>query len=613
MTICGTFLELDLEKEQVELKSWEELFEEQLGRKKSVRELMGGFGRGLNYFALLQNSYDDFAELCAICTGFLTGHPHFGLPMTCCKTAVVFLSPVKRKGERYGISFANAGTNFGSEVKELGVDDIVIVGKAKQPVAILLDGTGETVAMELREFDPEAQVFDTLERIAADYTYETVCAVGPAAFKGVKFASAHFSTPLPGKKFGLPRAAARGGVGLVLGAKNIKVIGVKGVDEKFPKPRLGEEEKRLVVELNRGLAGAATEKYRCGGTWGGNFDFLLPAKSLPAYNHGKLLGEEAEEVNGLWRMKCEENGLKVEDEACSPCPIKCVKSVEASDGTLWRLDYEPVALMGCDTGIFDLDVVLKALRLANAYGLDVVSTGSVIAWYFEHNLRQGESPTFGDQHALLDLIKKIAVREGIGDVLAEGVKGASEKLGDVDIAMQVKGLETAGYPAWSNPGYAFAVRGMCHTSMETYNVAIGRPDKVHELEWWVATLKKGASDAMLVQSGGFCHFARKVILPALPALLELYTGVKTDKDEIDRSGLQTYILARAIDTVAGFDRTDDALPERAFRCGTTREWFELLKDRLYAELGFDTTGRVTTGTLKKHGLAEFARFLRLCG
>ncbi|RZN42807.1 MAG: hypothetical protein EFT35_01695 [Methanophagales archaeon ANME-1-THS] len=611
MTISGNFLEIELGKETVEIKSWEELFEEHLGRKKSVRELIGGFGRGLNYFALLQNTYDDFSKLFAICTGFLTGHPHFGLPMTCCKATMIFLSPMKRKGRRHGISFANAGANFGNEVKKMGVDDILIFGKAKQPVAVLLDGTGKGVEMELREFDPDALVFDTLESIANEYNYATACAVGPAAFKGVKFASAHFSTPLPGKKFGLPRAAARGGIGLVLSAKNIKAIGVKGIDEKFPKPRLGEEEKRIVKEINRGLAGAATEKYRCGGTWGGNFDFLLPAKALPAYNHSKLLGEEAEEVYGLWRMKCEEKGLKVEDEECSPCPIKCVKRVKGSDGTIWRLDYEPVALMGCDTGVFDVDVVLKAFWLANAYGLDAVSTGSAIAWYFEYNLRMGKSPTFGDTHALLDLIKKIAVREGIGDVLAEGVKGASEKLGDEDIAMQVKGLETAGYPAWSNPGYAFAVRGMCHTSMETYNVAIGRPDKVHEIEWWISTLKKGASDAMLVQSGGFCHFARKVILPALPTLLDMYTGVKTDEDEIERSGLQTYLLSRAIDTVAGFDRTDDTLPERAFRCGTTREWMERLKDRFYEEMDFDSKGRATKETLIKYGLSEFAYLLRI--
>jgi aldehyde:ferredoxin oxidoreductase len=610
MTICGNFLEIELGKEEVEIKSWEKLFEEQLGRKKSVREIIGGFGRGLNYFALLQNNSDDFSRLFAICTGFLTGHPHFGLPMTCCKTTMVFLSPLKRKGGMYGISFANAGANFGNEVKKMGVDDILIFGKANQPVAVLLDGTGKGIEMELREFDPDALVFDTLESIAHEYEYKTACAVGPAAFKGVKFASAHLSTPLPSKKFGLPRAAARGGIGLVLSAKNIKAIGVKGVDEKFPEPALSEVEKRVIKQMNRDLAGAATEKYRCGGTWGGNFDFLLPAKALPAYNHAKLLGEEAEEVYGLWRMKLEEKGVKVENEQCSPCPIKCVKRVKGSDGTIWRLDYEPVALMGCDTGVFDLDVVLKALWLANAYGLDAVSTGSVIAWYFEHNLRRGKSPTFGDKLALSDLIKRIAFREGIGDVLAEGVKGASEKLGDTDIAMQVKGLETAGYPAWSNPGYAFAVRGMCHTSMETYSVAIGRPDKVREIKWWVSTLKKGAIDAMLVQSGGFCHFARKVILPALPTLLEMYTGVKIDKNEIEQSGLQTYLLSRAIDTVAGFDRTDDTLPERAFRFGTTKEWMEHLKDRFYEEMGFDNNGRVTDETLKKYGLSEFAYLLR---
>ena len=276
---------------------------------------------------------------------------------------------------------------------------------------------------------------------------------------------------------------------------------------------------------------------------------------------------------------------------------------------LWKMDYENVDLLGPNCGIYDIYTISKAIEMCDAQGLDAMSTGGVIGWFFEHNGRAGREPTFGDDKALLDLIEEIAKGEGDGRILGGGVKKASEELGDRDIAMQVKGLEGAGYPFWSNLGYAFALRGACHTSLGTYTIGLANPDGVASAEWWADEIAKAVPSSMICQMNGSCYFTRKVIVPELPKLVGNLLGVTATKEDIDRSSLQTFIIARMIDNVNGFNSEDDALPERSFRKTTTRELLEDTKAMVYERLGLGPDGRVNGDTLRMHGLEEFSGLL----
>ncbi len=601
MTISGEILRYDLGKETYEFINW---MEEDRQRHGSVplRRLIGGIGFAFDEF-LDGKPCGDPSNKFVINTGFLTGLPRHGVPNGCTRTYVSFNSPAKEKNGHYGIGYAAAGGLCGPHIKSCGVDGVILIGKASQPVGVMLDASGEGREAALVDMDPDTKTTETVT-FCYEQGFKGSIAVGPAGFQGVRFASVHVSY-MPNDHV---RAAARGGPGKALAGMNVKAVAFKGGRDRTPRPKAappGSDE--WMKSINRELAsGSGTEKYKQHGTWGGNWAYLVPLRALPADNFSNLDPKDAGKLDPEYLRS---QGWSISQKGCA-CPIMCWKIPKDPEGrTLWKMDYENVDLLGPNCGIYDIYAISQAIQLCDELGLDAMSTGGVIGWYFEHNKRLGREPTFGDSKALIDLVRMIARMEGEGRILGEGVRKASEILGDTDIAMQVKGLEGAGYPFWSNLGYAFALRGACHTSLGTYTSGLANPAGAAKADWWAQEIVKAIPSSMICQMNGSCYFTRKILIPELPKLLENLVGVTATKEDIDRSAMQTYIIARMIDCRNGFSAEDDSLPERAFRNTTTKELLQQTKRLFYEKIGFDEEGRVTADTLRAHGLEQFSSLL----
>jgi len=601
MTISGEVLKYDLRKESYEFINWMEEDRQRHGAV-SLRRTIGGIGFAFDEF-LSEKPCRDPSTKFVINTGFLTGLPRHGVPSGCTRTYVSFHSPAKEKQASYGIGYAAAGGLCGPHIKACGVDGVILAGKASRPVGVMLDASSDQREACLIDMDPWATTRETVD-LCFKLGYRGSVAVGPAGFRGVRFASVHVSY-MPHDHV---RAAARGGPGLALGGMNVKAVGFNDGKDRTPSPKVsGPEVEQWMKGINRELAsGSGTEKYKQHGTWGGNWSYLLPLKALPAENFGNLDPKDAYKLDPEYLKS---QGWSISQKGCA-CPIMCWKIPKDPSGqTLWKIDYENIDLLGPNCGVYDIYTLSQAIEMCDMQGIDAMSTGGVIGWFFEHNKRAGKGPTFGDGEALLDLIEKIAEKRDEGELLAEGVKKASEKLGDADIAMQVKGLEGAAYPFWSNLGYAFALRGACHTSLGTYTIGLANPNGVSSVEWWADEIVKAIPSSMICQMNGACYFTRKVIVPELPKLVRNLLGLEASKEEIDRSALQTYVIARMIDCKNGFSSDDDSLPQRAFRNTTTKELLSKTKALFYEKMGFNGDGKVTQETLGKYGLEHLSQYL----
>ncbi len=601
MTVSGQVLKYDLDKETYEFLDWMEEDREKYGGV-SLRRRIGGIGFSFQEFLSDSPCTDPYKKF-IVNTGFLTGLPKNGVPSGCTRTYVSFYSPMKEKNGKYGIAYAAGGGLCGPHIKSCGIDGVILEGKAHDPVGVMIDSSEKERKVSLRSLDPEVTTMETVDLLYQD-GYKGSITAGPAAFRGVRFASVHVSY-MPNDHV---RAAARGGPGRVLAGMNVKAIGFKGGKHHTPEPLSPDEEfDQWIKTINRELAsGTGTQKYKQHGTWGGNWAFLVPLGALPAENFRNLDPEDAYKLDPEYLRK---NDWSISRKGCA-CPIMCWKIPKDPEGkTLWKMDYENVDLLGPNCGIYDPYAISRAIQICDVQGIDAMSTGGVIGWYFEHNERKGKGPTFGDKKALIELVEKIANREDEGQLLSEGVKKASEELGDQDIAMQVKGLEGAGYPFWSNLGYAFAMRGACHTSLGTYTVGLKNPDDVASSEWWSQQIVEAIPTSMICQMNGACYFTRKVLIPELPKLMRNLINTKTDEDEIEKSSYQTYILSRMIDNKNGFDSRDDILPERAFRRTTTRELLADTKELVYGKLGLNDRGQVTGETLDQYGLGHMSGYL----
>ncbi len=600
MTISGELLRYDLRKETYEFINWME--EDRQRDRVSLRRMIGGIGFAFDEFLSAKPCRDPSAKF-VINTGFLTGLPRHGVPNGCTRTYVTFHSPVKEKNGSYGIAYAAAGGLCGPHIKSCGVDAVILVGKANRPVGVMLDASSDEREVCLIDMDPWVTTKETVD-MCFKLGYRGSVVVGPAGFRGVRFASAHVSY-MPHDHV---RAAARGGPGLALAGMNVKAVGFNGGKDRTPSPRNWTPEvEKWMRSINLELAsGSGTEKYKQHGTWGGNWSYLVPLKALPAENFGNLDPKDAYKLDPEYLKS---QGWSVSQKGCA-CPIMCWKIPKDPSGrSLWKIDYENIDLLGPNCGIYDIYTVSQAIEMCDMQGIDAMSTGGVIAWFFEHNKRLGKGPTFGDGQALLDLIQKIAEKRDEGGILAEGVKKASEIMGDADIAMHVKGLEGAAYPFWSNLGYAFALRGACHTSLGTYTIGLANPSGVSNPRWWSDEIVKAIPPSMICQMSGACYFTRKVIIPELPRLVKNLIGVEATREEIERSAMQTYVIARMIDCKNGFSSADDSLPERAFRNTTTKELLAETKLLFYEKMGFDRNGTVTEETLQKHGLENLSAYI----
>ena len=339
---------------------------------------------------------------------------------------------------------ACAGGPFGAEVKSAGYDILIVEGRAASPVYIWID-------------DDRVEIRDAAH-LSGKLTQETTAAIreelgdnrikaaviGPSGEKLVRFAAIVDER----------RTASRGGVGAVMGSKNLKAVAVRGTQ----KPDLADRE-TLMGMVKKQMERVKTDPHMQGFRHLGTAAAVGFCHELGIYPVRNFQRGVMPEVNGnLTGAKFEE--LFERDAYCKSCPIHCGSIYKVPPGPFSGEpcegpEYETLYSFGGEIGNSDTAIVLEANRLCDDYGVDTMTAGATIGFAMECYEKgiltkddlDGLELTWGNQTAIMALLKKMVLREGAGDLLAEGSRMAAQKIGKgaEAYAIQVKGLELAGY------------------------------------------------------------------------------------------------------------------------------------------------------------------------
>ncbi len=623
---AGTILEVNLTSGRATKTPLpENLAREYIGGRGFVARLLWErLSRGTNPF--------DPENLIIIATGPLSGHlvPASG------KTHFGTKSPATG-----GYADSNMGGHFGPALKYAGYDVLLLTGRAPRPTYLFIED--ETV--ELRSAEPwwGQGAITSEEGLKNELGDEfRAITIGPAGENLVRFACISHD-------FG--RQAGRAGVGAVMGSKNLKAIAVKGtgglpvfdVEGLFKKSREAYEK----VKAKPGFTGWTPE-----GT-AGITDWVNEVGAFPTRNFQTSFFPGYKNING--RAVVEH--LKITDKGCFCCPTPCGKYGKAKTGLgevyVEGPEYESIAILGGDCTLGSIEEVAYANYVCDELGLDTISAGGVAAWAmecFEKGIiseeQVGRKIRFGDLDSVVYLLEKMAAREGLGDLLAEGVMRASAKLGhgSEEFAMHVKGLEWTGYESRNAPGmmlaYMTADIGAHHNRAWAlgHDVA-GSAASVHDLISAGGSKGKLAKATVAGKAGrvielqhirplfdclGVCRLQYMELGFEVENYEELFfrvTGRKMSWDELLEVSERVWHLTRAfsIREVEGFGRESDYPPPRFFQEPIpdgpneghylSREELDILLDEYYAGRGWDKDGIPTEETLRRVGLCDVAEQL----
>jgi aldehyde:ferredoxin oxidoreductase len=535
--------------------------------------------------------------------------PLVGTPLTTsAKFAVVAKSPLTGL-----LNDALASSHFAIAGKLTGNDAIVLRGACERPSVLAVDGDGARILPAPRLWGLSASEAETRLRDHLGAAWR-VAAIGPAGERLVKYATVSHDG----------RHAGRGGLGAVLGAKNIKAVAVRGAGRK---PPLADPEAVLAAarDLRARSFGPATAKYRELGTLANLLSFnainTLPTRNFSAASFEGAPRLAAEELNEL-RLVAREN--------CASCTIGCEHIYARPGGGTARVEYENVFALGPLCGVSDPDAVLAASSLCDDLGIDTISAGGTLAWAMEcaeRGLIDAPWLRFGDADALTRALNEIGAREGLGDLLAEGSRRAAETVGQGSdgFAPHVKGLELPGYePRTLHAmalGLAVNARGADHNRSGAYEADLsGDLDRLAGGDEHVVAAIETEDRAAIMDSLILCKFLRGVFdepWAEWPALLAPVTGWDVDQDELRRSARRIVVAKRLFNLREGWTPADDRLPERFLtepleldsgrQATLTEDRLRGMIDAYYAGRGLDEDGVPRPDTRVELGLDIFVQ------
>jgi len=478
---------------------------------------------------------------------------------------------------------SNCGGHWGAELKMAGYDHVIVTGKARHPVYLSIDN--DQVKIRDARHLWGANTWETDELIKEELrerTAQVVC-IGPAGEKLVRFAAIICS---------LARAAARCGPGATMGSKNLKAIVVRG-DRGIQVARKSAFEDAVDEALEAILSDPLYETAKTYGTLA--ITGLAQALGfLPTRNFQESTFSGAEKLRG--EVFLQRYGTK--HKGCYNCPVACSRFYKVSAGPYASTrgegpEYETVSALGAKCGNDNFEAILHANTLCNQLGLDTISTGNTLAWAMECREKgiltkeqlDGLDLNFGNDGAMIELIKKIAVRDGIGDLLAEGAFRAAQRIGGSDLVIQSKGLD---YPAVDIRGtkgmalsFAVSPRGGDHLKgLSLYEVApdvyakdIQRETGIEVTpQYWLqyetkAELMRWHENwHCVVDSLGLCKLEGIALKPLLPRhfqrMLTAATGWEVTVEELDHIGDRIWNMERLFNVREGKRRKDDLPPRR---------------------------------------------------
>ena len=482
-----------------------------------------------------------------------------------------------------GIAKSEVGEFWGSELKLAGYDAIIIEGRSAKPVYLWIHDGEASLRDASHLWGQKTKEAQQTIRTELEDKRVRVALIGPAGENLVRYACI---------MHGLFDAAGRGGLGAVMGSKNLKAIAVRG----HQAPQIAEPERlkelrqwllanmQLVHVFHEFGTGAPMEKWESTG-------------NLPVRNFRDASFPGVKKISAVTVR----DTIRIGMEACFGCPVRCKKTVKVEepypvDPAYGGPEYETLAALGSNCGIDNLKAIAKGNELCGAYSLDTISTGGVIAFAmecFENGLlsvkdTRGIELRFGNDEAMLKLIELIARREGIGELLAEGTARASQSIGGQaqEFAIQVKGLEAGMHEPRMKPGlglgYMVNPHGAdhCCNMHDTMYVTQEQMQALRPLGMLepvpvgdigprkVALFKAVHLEQIVFDSLVLCAFL-PYTFEQVADIVAAVTGWDTGVMEQLRVAERILTVARLYDIREGFTEADDTLPRRFFQSKTS--------------------------------------------
>ncbi|MEN3298424.1 aldehyde ferredoxin oxidoreductase C-terminal domain-containing protein [Pseudonocardia sp.] len=565
--------------------------------ERVLRAYLGGVGLGTWLMhRLAPPGVDPLAPAAPLAFVF---SPLVGTPLTTsAKFAVVATSPLTGL-----LTDALASSQFAIAGKLTGHDAIVVRGRADVLSVVLVDARGVRLEPCPELAGTAAAEAETALSARFGRGWRSA-AIGPAGERGVRFATISHDG----------RHAGRGGLGAVLGAKNIKAVLVRA----GTKAAVADAPAVLAAarDLRGRSFGPATKKYRELGTLANLLAFnavsTLPTRNFTAATFDgapKLAAEELHELRGVAR------------NSCASCSIGCEHIYSRRGGGSQRMEYENVFALGPMCGVSDPDDVFAASARCDELGIDTISAGGTIAWAMEcaeRGLIDAPWLRFGDGTALLRALELIGTREpGLGELLAQGSRHAAGVVGagSIDFAPQVKGLELPGYEPRTLQAMALGLavnsRGADHNRSGAYEADLsGEVDRLDGGDPHVVAAIGTEDRAAVMDSMILCKFLRGVFTDPFTewaALLTPVTGWTLDADELRATARRIVTAKRAFNLRAGATAADDTLPARMLEtplvlasgrsAALSAATLGSMVAGYYAARGWDADGRPSAGDL----------------
>jgi aldehyde:ferredoxin oxidoreductase len=520
-----------------------------------LRAFLGGTGLGTSLlYEYAPAGIDPFSPANPL---IFTSAPLVGTGLTTtAKFAVVTKSPLTGF-----IADSLSSSYFALEFKRIGLDAIVITGRAPSLAYLLINDQKVELRDARRLAGKSPAESESMIRSELNTSALRVAAIGKAGENRVRFATISNEG----------RHAGRGGVGAVMGSKNLKAIALRGNGGM----RVADEKGVAAIadSLRQRSMGSLTDKYRSIGTVA-NLAVFNRLGSLPTRNFQQSTFEAAEALCG---ETLTENHFS-RRHGCASCTIQCERLFKSLAGEEQRLEYETLFALGPLCGVTDSETVLQAAQLCDFYGLDTISTGGTLAWAMECSDKgllpeaQRLGLRFGQADGLTAVIAAIAERRGLGALLAEGSRRAALEIDNESRywAMHVKGLELPGYEPRSLKtmalGLAVSPRGACHNrsgayeadfsgAVDRFRADAGRGPLVAASEDFAAVL-----DSLIV-----CKFLRKCFADFYSEgaeLLSKVTGWNCSGTELRRTGERIHTLKKLFNIREGWRPEHDWLPQR---------------------------------------------------
>jgi aldehyde:ferredoxin oxidoreductase len=522
-------------------------------------------------------------------------------------------------------------------MRAAGADAIVFTGQSAEPVYLWLhDGVAE-LRPAGRVWGTETAETDRLLKEEVGDPKAEVAQIGPAGENLVRFAAIMNM---------VNRANGRTGMGAVMGSKRLKAVVVRGTTP--PRPAAPEKFRGLLKRLKElqeanpgigwfgeyGTAGVLGIQDKMGGQ--------------PTRNYSEGTFEAAAQIDGTAMVKT----ILKERDTCYACVVKCKRVVEVHDPDLevdpvyGGPEYETLTFFGSMCGVGDLKLLARASADANKYGVDTISCGATIAWAMEAKAKgllddQDLGLAYGDGRSVLRAIEAIALRRGVGDLLAEGSLRAAQRLGPaaVDLTVTVKGQELPAHmPQHKRSlGLIYAVNpfGADHQSSEHDGMLRTKPDSLHRKrlgtlgDFPALDLRDLSDDKVRFAFTSQCFYSALDTLglcqfvwgpswqlygpPETVELVQAGTGWDATLPELLQVGERRITLLRAFNAREGIGKSDDTLPKKLFQplagagpsvgVALTPEELERARDTYYRLAGCDPdTGYPTPAKLRELGL-----------